>query len=201
MTESLAQELQPIDWESIEDAIYAWLTGDVEGLGAIVPEAIWENQNVPQPAYPYASMLVTSHTKEGGRDEIRTTYDAAQPLGEEIEFLATGPVQFTLALSFHVDPTAGGNEPAGRARALATKAQASLGLLAVLDHLSGAGLSVIAEEGVTDTSVVVNGEWLSRATLDVRLRTASQMTQRLGYIDKVELESDALGVDTVVDAS
>lgn len=198
---SLAEELQPIDWETIEDAIYDWLTGAVEGFSAIVPEAIWENQNIPQPAYPYASLLVTSHTKEGGRDEIRASYDAARPLGQEIELLATGPVQFTLALSFHVDAAQGGNESASRARSLAAKAQASLGLPAVIDHLGAAGLSIVAEEGVVDTSVVINGEWLSRATIDVRLRTASQMTQRLGYIDKVELESSQLDVDTIVDAS
>lgn len=198
---SLATDLQPIDWSTIEDAIYDWLAGGVEGFDAIVPDAIWEDQNVAQPDYPYATLKVTAHRKEGGRDEVRTTTLTGQPAGQEIEILVTGPVQMTVAVTFNADAAAGGAASATRARSLAAKAQASLGLPAVVDHFRGAGLSIVAEEGVTDTSLVINGEWLARATLDVRLRTATQMTQRAGYMDKVQLESDDLGVDTTVDGS
>jgi hypothetical protein len=204
---SLDEDLQPVDWSTIEDAIYDWLTGGVSGFDEIVPEAIWEDQNVAQPDYPYATMKMIAQSKEGGRDEIRTTTLVGQPLGREVEIMATGPIQMTISVSFNTDATTGGSSSGTRARSLAVKAQSSLGLPVVIDHLYGAGLSIIAEEGVSDTSLVINGEWLSRATLDVRFRTATQMTQRHGYIDKVHLESEDLDVDadldvdTIVDGS
>ena len=199
--DSLDQELQPIDWEKIENAVYDWLTGGIDGFNSIVPEAIWENQDIPQPAYPYASMKIIAHSKEGGRDEIRTSTDLAQPLGQEIEMLATDQNQITLAISFHTDISSDGMTPASRARALAGKARSSLGLPGVLAFLREAGLAVVAEEGITDTSLVVNSDWLSRATFDVRLRVASQMTERVGYIGKVELDSEDLEVNEIIESA
>jgi hypothetical protein len=193
---ALALELQPIDWATIEGALYDWL------VSAVVENAIWEDQNVPQPDYPYASMkVIAGPVKEAGKDELRSSTLTGQPAGEEVELLSTSPVVMTLSISFHADPAAGALEPATRARSLAMKAQASLGKLSVIRMLDDAGLAIVREEGVTDTSLVINGEWLSRATLDVRFRTATQMTERTGYMDKVQLESPDFDVDTTVDGS
>lgn len=199
---TLDAELQPIDWETVENAVYDWLTGNITGSELeIVPEAIWANQNAPQPAYPFCSMSIVSMIQEGGRDESRATTDLARDAGEEVELLTVNQIQFTLSLSFHTDPKSGGTSPQGRARALAQKARSSLAMRAVLDFLAAAGIAVVAEEGVTDTSVVVNGAWLSRATLDVRMRVVSQMAQYAGFIEKVHLTSTDLGFDEIVDTS
>jgi hypothetical protein len=186
---------QPIDWKKVDDAIYDWIGGK---LGYTV---IWENQNVEQPAYPYVSLLRTSLAEEGGPKETRHSFISGQPAGQEIQLLTYEPVKFTLAVSVHVDRAQGANDPSSNAMDIASKIRGSLGQESTIEQLLAEGLSVVGEEGIQDTSVVVNGVWISRATMDVIFRTASVMTERTGYADKVGLESTALGVDTIVDAS
>ena len=191
---------EPIDWETVEAAVYQWLTE----ISSIVDNVIWEDQNVPQPNYPYASVKFTAQAKEGGRDEIRTDTDLiTRAAGEEIRMINTGPVGLTLPVSFHHDPNTLTNaSPVGEtAMALAMKAQSSLGMQTVLDHFGRANVAIVRERGIQDTSVFVNGEWLSRATLDVAVRTHTTMTEYTGYINKVELSSVAFGVDLLLDST
>jgi hypothetical protein len=196
---SLAKDLQPIDWLPIEDVIYGWLTGAVPELGTIVEHAVWEDQNVPQPPYPYASMKITAYAKEGGLDENRVSELIGAPAGKEIEFLSLNTIAMTLSLSFHVDRSAGANIPGSRGMSLAAKAQASLGMQVVQDYLRTAGIAIIQELGINDTSLVINGEWLSRATMDVRMRVTTNMTWETGYIAHVQVESPPLDVDVIID--
>lgn len=193
---ALAEHLQPICWNTIECAIYDWVTGKVGW------EAIWEDQNLPAPDYPYLSLKRSAVRREGGKPEIRTSTDLGRPLGEEIELLATSPVQFTLTVQAFMDEASGANDPNVNSVQTATKLQASLGQLSVQSQLFQAGLSIIEELPVQDISEVVNGEFLNRAAFDVRFRTASVMTERTGFIEKVEVESTELGIGPEVwDAS
>ncbi len=186
---------QPIDWQKVDDALWDWISGK---LGYT---AIWENQNVEQPAYPYVSMLRTSLVEEGGPKETRWVYNSGAAAGEEIELRTYEPVLFTLAVSVHVDRGAGANDPGANAMDIASKIRGDLGRESTIEQLLAEGLSVVGEAGIQDTSVVVNAEWISRATMDLTFRTASVMTEETGYIDKVGLESTELGIDTIVDAS
>lgn len=194
---SLATALQPVDWETIDDGIYDWLV-------ALLPSVsvIWANQNIPQPSYPYLSLLRNAFIELGGVPEKRYTTDLGQPAGDEIEIEATTMAEFTLSIQAHVDAGAGANDPAINAVALLGKVGASLGLLSVQRNFQdNLGLAIVERLPVQDISLVVNDEWISRAALDVRLRLRTSITERVGYIDKVELKSPALGVDTLVDAS
>ena len=57
-------------------------------------------------------------------------------------------------------------------------------------------------EAVIDTSVVVNAKWDSRATLDIIIRFASVMTEKTGYIEKVEFSTTVVPGQTIIaDAS
>lgn len=190
---------EPIDWETVEATIYEWLTVTSD----IVDHVVWEDQNIPQPEYPYASLKFTAQAKEGGRDEIRTDTDEDRDAGSEIRMINTGPVVLTLSITFHQDPNPRTNaSPVGEsAMALAMKAQASLGMQTVLTHLAIANIAVVREQGIQDTSVFINGEWINRATLDVLVRTHTTMTEYTGYIEKVELRSLALGVDLLLDST
>lgn len=193
---SLAEHLQPFDWRTIDDGLYDWLTALLD-----VP-VIWENQNVPQPQYPYVSLLKTAVVQLGGVPEIRRTIDNGRPIGQELELEATSMVEFTLSVSAHTDADNGANDPMENAVSLVGKARASLGLVSVQRNFQdNLGLAIVEPLPVVDSSLVVNDEWLSRATFDVRLRTRSSITERTGYIDKVEIKSSTLGVDEVVDAS
>jgi hypothetical protein len=193
---SLAPELQPICWADIEGAIYDWVNGKVGW------EAIWEDQNLPQPPYPYLSLKRSGVRRVGGKPEVRTSTDLGQPLGEEIELLTTSPAEFTLTVQGFMDEDSGANDPDVNAVQTLTKLQASLGQLSVQSQLRAVGLSVVEELPVMDISEVVNGEFLNRAAFDVRLRTASVMTERTGFIEQVEVESTELGIGPeVFDAS
>ena len=48
---------------------------------------------------------------------------------------------------------------------------------------------------------MINAEFVSRATLDVRFRVTSGITERTGFMDKALIESTGLGIDLTVDAS
>ena len=202
----LEESLQPVEWEPIDDACYDWLN-DVLGMADNI---IWEQRNTPQPGYPYLSLLRNPETDEGGLDERRdrTIADDGSIMEQgspktpvENEELIYQPIRWTLTVTAHVSFKEGSTDPACDAMALLGKAKRSLGLTATVDRLRVVGISIIEPIGPTNTSVVVNGEWVSKATLDVAFRTASVITGRHEFIDKVELKSDALNVDVTVDAS
>ena len=58
-----------ISWAAFEAALVNWL------VPAYVPRAIFANQRAPQPAMPYASLLLMASAKEGGRDPAILTQD------------------------------------------------------------------------------------------------------------------------------
>jgi hypothetical protein len=193
---SLATHLQPVDWETIDSGLYDWL---VELLGVTV---IWANQNVPQPDYPYLTLHRNSMVILGGVPEKRYTTDLGQPAGKEIEIEATSMLEFTLGIQAFVDAGAGANDPMCNAVALLNKARASLGMLSWQRTFQDTlGLAIVEPLAVIDVSEVVNDEWISRAALDIRLRTRSVMTEQTGFTDKVTIKSTQLGVDFTVDAS
>lgn len=166
----------------------------------MVCDAIWEDEEIPQPDYPYVSMKRTAGPiKEGGLDENRHTFDAARPVGEEIEIQTTGPRAFTLTVQAHVGkPVDHGRD----ATALLSRLSASVRQNRTQEIFDTYQLSAIEVLDVSDLSAFENGRWVSRASLDVRFRVLSVITEQLGYIDKVEVESTELGIpSTVLDAS
>jgi hypothetical protein len=177
---------EPINWTVVDDALHAWIVSELSITAARV---IWANQNLPQPAYPYVALLRSGTAEVGTLDETVTSTDLTQPAGEEIELLTTGPREFTLKVTAHVDVGTGAYNSDSQATALLTLAQSSLGKRSVLDALSVAGIAIIERLPVLDTSVVVNGEWNSQAAFDVRMRVTSEMTEQIGYINKTRLSS------------
>lgn len=198
-------EFQPVDWDTIDNAIYDWLVDLLE-----VP-VINEQQAIPQPQYPYASWLRASEVDEGGVDEKRQrTLDADDKvvgedptagdpvINEEANYQ---PIQFTVTVQVHVDFTHGGSDSGRDAFWMCSKIRRSLGMTTVVDRFRVAGLSIIRPEALQDLSAEENGGWVSRAAVDVLFRTAAMMTERIGFYDKVQLKSDEFGIDVIVDAS
>lgn len=200
-------DLQPVDWQTIDDAIYDWLN-EILDMGDRI---VWENLNEPQPAeYPYLSVLRSPMVSEGGIKEQRNrTLDAA---GDVIppgglatpaanEEIVVEPVAFTVAITALVGLDEGGRDPNCDAMRILNKAKASIGLTSTKDRFNVAAIAVVDDLDVLDTSVVVNAEWVKKATLDVIFRTASVISEQTSFIDKVNVTSTDLGVDTTIDAS
>lgn len=181
--------VQPIDWETVEDALHAWFS-NATGL-----ETIWRNQNAPQPPYPYASLsFIAGPTKLGGQDEQRSSTDLGQPQGQEVLVESVGLRTATLSCQVYaakedvLDPTK-------HARHLMSAAQSSLGLPSVIAKLSEAGLSIIEEGEVQNIDEVIENAFVSRANMDVRLGLASNVSERTGFIEQVKASSTSLGLD------
>lgn len=199
-------DVQPICWADIECALYDWLNDTLEMENRI----IWENQSIPQPAYPYLSLLNNTEV-DVGMDErrVRTVDADGKILGVdpsagaafENEVAAHQSVDWTFTVQAHVDPDCNSNDPGASAMAILSKAKRSLGLRSVKDQLSLAGISVLRKLAILDTSLVVNGRRIQRATMDVLLSTASVLTDRVEFVDKVQIENPTLGVSQLVDAS
>lgn len=204
--------LQPVDWATVDDAIFAWATVLLGPPPGVPFQGIWENQSAPQPAYPYLSFLRQGENDEGGIDEIRqqtidVNGDVVTPgsgltpdLNREIVYQ---PITFAVTIQAHVDFDSGAVDPGADARWLLSKLKRGLVQTSTIQLFKDAGLSVVRPEDIVDLSLVVNGDWISRAAMDVIFRTASVMTETTEFIEKVELESIPLGVTPpfVVDAS
>lgn len=199
-----SQERQPIDWEIVESALYDWLNQSLE----LDDHIIFSDQNVPQPEYPYATLKRISEIEEGGDSEVRyrtldidgnEVVDPADAYKNQAIFYES--ILLTFSVQFYVDARSGANDPISNAMALASKAKRALSLNSIQEILTAGGLSVVNEGTINDTSVVVNGEWVSRASMDVVFRTASVMTEEVDIIEKVNVKSNALGVDLTIDGS
>jgi hypothetical protein len=185
---TLADDLvEPIAWSVVERALHGWLT---DLLGLDPRHVVWERQNVPQPSYPYVSLHRFAVTKEGGIDELRHKYIAAD---DELEMRWQGPRLFTLTISAHVDRLCPVDEDA---QAISSKVVSDLSTDATNALLRAGGMSVVTEGAVQDTSVVINGQWISRASVDVRLRVGAMYRTRETFIEKVQIES--VGLDPPV---
>ena len=108
--------------------------------------------------------------------------------GNEVAVTATGSTAFTLnaqAFARNTVTDYQATDPARNAYAQLTTLRASLGLPSVQSTLRAAGIAVIQELPITDLSEEVEDTFISRATLDVRMRTLSSLTEYVGFIQQV----------------
>lgn len=108
--------------------------------------------------------------------------------GNEVQFTANGSAEFTLNVQgFHRNTATDfpATDPGRNAYAKLTTLRASLGLPSVQAALRAAGIAVIQEMPITDLSEEVEDTIISRASLDVRMRTRYALTEYIGFIDYV----------------
>lgn len=183
--------LQPINWQLLEDAIYAWFE---EATGI---EVVWANQDAPQPPYPFGTLnVIAGPTKVGGDDEVRSVTLSPAVLAPlpPIEMEYAGPREMTVSCQINVGAPFDG-DPATHARALMTSAQSSLGLESVRVLLRAAGLAVIQELPVQSFDLQIADAWVARSQMDVRFGLAASVVEKVQAIENVHIESPALNVD------
>ena len=78
--------------------------------------------------------------------------------------------------------------------ALAEAAVSSLSDQPVIDQLWVAGLGIVNNEDVKKTDTVLNGEWVSRGTVEVRFNIATTRTSDNGYIETATATGTVDGV-------
>ena len=116
--------------------------------------------------------------------------------GNEVAIRVTGSTEFTLnvqAFQRNTDTDYAATDPARNAYAQLTTLRASLGLPSVQAALRAVNVAVIEEQAITDLSEEVEDTFLSRASLDIRMRTLSELTEYQGFIAQVSGASTYAG--------
>ena len=174
----------PIDWTTIEDAIYDWF---FEQSGVPI---VWGNQDSPQPqAYPFGTLTIIAgpnQVPQAGNDELQQTTDLGQPLGEEVLQEFGGHRDMTVSCQIFSRPP-DSFAPTTHARAIMGRVQSSLAAPSVLATLLAAGLAVIRQGNVDDLSSVIEDTWIGRANLDVQFGLLAVSSERTGYIECLEV--------------
>lgn len=185
----------PIDMEAFQNAIQEWFA-EATGL-----ETIWRSQSAPQPEYPFAGLAITSGPAPSAPQwEQRTDTDLNRPAGEEVRISVGIPCRFTVSCQVYVGMPDARN-PAINATAYMIAAQSSLSLPSVLAALCSAGIAVERPGVVQNLDEIIEDSFVSRATMDVVLGAALNLEEFAGYIAKVKIKSDSLGVDQTIETT
>lgn len=178
-----AERRGPVWWSNVEKAIHTFVT---RTLGLDDDRVLWEQQGVTRPPMPFVTLLRGAVVSEGGIDERRHQYDDSTGTVEQ-RTLQNRAV--TISFKAQTDPNCG---PDDDAMALVERLRAALYTEAGRAILDEGGLSVIAEETVTDISIVINSNWVTRGLLDVRFRVWSITSEEIDFIETVQAESVGL---------
>lgn len=128
---------------------------------------------------------------------VTDDYDSAQidwvnnDEGSEISFTTSYQMEFTLnvqAFQRNTRSTNAASNPTMNAYNALAILQACLGLPSVQKALRDEGIAVIQELPILDLSEIVEDSVLSRATMDVRMRTVVELTEYKGFIATVSGE-------------
>lgn len=166
----------PIDWSTVEDAIYDWI------FGATAISVDWSSEDRPEREFPY----ITLKSDVGidflvHRPEVLEKTNLANPAGEEIEITLANDSEFVVACECRTIADA----PGGSARYYLQSAKAALGKPSVKTALRTGGVVVVEADPILDTDEERATSWTSGAVMEVRFRTLATVTEKTGYIAKV----------------
>lgn len=182
----------PIDMEAFQNAIHAWFA-EATGL-----ETIWRNQSAPQPEYPFAGLAILSGPEPSAPQwEQRFDTDLNRPEGEEVRISVGVPCRFTVSCQVYVGMPDARN-PAINATAYMIAAQSSLSLPSVLADLCSAGIAVERPGVVQNLDEIIEDSFVSRAAMDVVLGAVLTLEEFTGFVSKVKVKSDSLGIDATL---
>lgn len=165
-----------LNWTTIESALQAWLSS------ATATPVVWEHANAPDPATPFATLLV-ARVAPGAGERADSATNLSNPAGQEVEETAVVPLELSVTARAYAAPTSG----AGTARELLVNALGALFFPSRREALRVAGLVVSFVGDVVDETAQVGSTWQSRAAMDVRFRCVDTAVARTGYIEKVGL--------------
>lgn len=175
-----------IGWADIEKALVDWL-GTATGCPVLLSD-----QRAPQPSRPYVTLRLDG-PEVVGTDELRASTDLDQDPGEEVRLELRGQRTFTASINVYSQQRPSNAHPYDHtksARHLAESIQASLALPSALASLYAAGLSVVAAGPVQNLTFLQDADHVERMQMDVRLATASSVSERTGYIATVDVAQE-----------
>lgn len=148
----------PFDWDTAKKALHTWLSGQ---LGITVR---WQDQDIPRPAYPYATLAILAGPRRtGSLDENRWEDQAG---GSGVRVAVVGDREITVSCQTYVSFEGAAYDHDTDASARLAIAEASLGMDDVHAALRVAGLSVRDIMPVRPVGGIGEASFISRAVLD-----------------------------------
>lgn len=170
-----------IAWESVENAVRTWV---LAASGLASNRVYFADQDVPAAeAAPRVTIRIGGPVHLG-LDAIEQSFDPGQAAGQEILQTARGFRTITVDLQSFAPTMVGAGDTA---LAVMAKIQAALSLPSVRYTLNAAGLGVLQEGNIQRIPQVRQAINEDRATLSVRFCVTQSISERLGYIDSVEV--------------
>lgn len=153
----------PIEWETVQGAILAWL---VDSTG--IRTAWAEQPKRTQDSRPAATLKILSGPRVIHNDHTSKVWNATTEL---IDKVASGLREFTVTAQVYTDSV----RPNYHALNYLARAQAALKMPEFLKALSAAGVAVVTHEGINNLTAIAGADWESRASMDVVFRVASNV--------------------------
>lgn len=178
----------PIDWRAARDALVRWAT-NATGL-----QVVWGNQNAPQPAWPYVSLLKTA-------SPTPRSIHGREQWNADGELVIIGQREFGISMQVHVGPPDNVNPDCDGA-SIMEAALSTLGIPQTVIDFAAAGIALrdIGEPQPID--LVVGSEWINREAVDLRFGIVSVLDfetapglDGTGYFDKIRLSSTVDGIE------
>lgn len=170
-----------IAWDAVENAVRTWV---LAASGLASNRVYFADQDVPAgEAAPRVTIRIGGPVHLG-LDAIEQSFDPGQPAGQEILQTARGFRTITVDLQSFAPTMVGAGDTA---LAVMAKIQAALSLPSVRYTLNAAGLGVLQEGNIQRIPQVRQAINEDRATLSVRFCVTQSISERLGYIDSVEV--------------
>lgn len=175
-----------IDWDAIETALVSFAKASA---GYATGQVIMSDQSAPTPSGDFVMVSLGDVRIVGPFDDVATHFDAARPLGEEIEYKSNGVRSLTVTFTAVTNNVTGSS----MARGIIDNLIGSFSLPSRRSILTSAGLVQYDMGAAIDLTNLVDTKFYGRAALDVNFYLTDSLSDFVGYIETVEVQ----GTETV----
>ena len=178
-----------MDWTAIEDALHAWV---VASTGYASNRVLWRDQN----ANAKVADRITLHINGPivlGNDELASSTDLLQPVGQEITLYVRGDREWSLQVECYTGQTTTTSD----AKSIMSKLQTVGQLPSKLALLDAQGISLFDLGSVQYTPEIREVAYQGRALLLMRFYSRDVATEKTGYIAEVEV-TDTVAARTYI---
>lgn len=169
-----------MDESVIEEALRAWVR---KASGLDDNKIVFAEQDVIRLPIPFITLRLGDLVPLGSADEMKQSFDATRPPGEEVEVTVQGSRSFSLSVQCF------GNSDKS-ARAILSKVQTALSLPSVREGFEAAGISSYEMSPVQNITALLETSFEPRAVMDIGFYCSEEVSERTTYIGSVEVEDE-----------
>lgn len=184
----------PISLFDFKNAIHDRISEALRGYRVRV---VWREQDAPQPELPFVALKIISGPVLLSQFWGTVQNDDLTRAGKEVELANYSPGHFTISCEAFVSRKSSVATDFD-ALAVLSVCRAAMSRESTILFFDTRGIGFVRAEPPNDLSALEETSFTSRANLDLVFSVTLEDSDFVTYIQKVELESDELGVDMVV---